>query len=252
MEWYTSAVRSGLAAAFGTAARLRRGRPFHPSGLIFDAHLRLDGAPNRWGAAFLDQRMDLRGVARLSRSIGVPAPLPDILGVAFRFQHDDATADLLLATTGRTTLGRRLLRPTTQWTGLYTSLFPYQADGRRLLLGALLHSPTPLPAALDAVAQAVESGPILLELLVAAPSGPWQLFGQVELTPPAMTDRDRPMRFNPLQHPIPALHPAGWVSEVRSAAYVAAQRVPDPADKVAASDRSRKERHLEHTPVRTP
>jgi hypothetical protein len=153
MEWYTSAVRSALAATFGTAARLRRGRPFHPSGLIFDAHLRLHGAPNRWGAAFLDQRIDLRGVARLSRSIGVPAPLPDILGLAFRWQDDDATADLLLATTGRTTLGRRLLRPTTQWTGLYTSLFPYQADGRRLLLGALLHTPTPLPAALDAVAR---------------------------------------------------------------------------------------------------
>jgi hypothetical protein len=39
------------------------------------------------------------------------------------------------------------------------------------------------------------------------------------------------MRFNPLRHPIPDLRPAGWLNEVRDAAYVAAQRVPDPVDK---------------------
>ncbi|HUR07193.1 MAG TPA: hypothetical protein VM347_31925 [Nonomuraea sp.] len=224
----TSLVRSGLAAFFNTAARLRRGRPLHPSGLVVDAHLRLHGTPRPWGAPFLDQRMDLRGIARLSRSTGVPPPLPDILGIAVRWQQNDATADLLLATTGHTTLGRRLLRPATRWTGMYTSLFPYQAN-QRLLLGALLHTSTPLPATFDALARSVEHGPLVLELLVAAPSGPWQLFGQIELTGPAMPDC--PMRFNPLQHPIPGLRPAGWLNEVRGAAYEAAQHVPDQSEK---------------------
>ncbi|NBE97743.1 hypothetical protein FE391_28795 [Nonomuraea sp. KC401] len=231
MEWCTSFVRSGLAATFGTAARLRRGRPLHRSGLILEARLRLHGTPRPWGARFLDQPLDLRGIARLSRSTGVPPPLPDILGLAFRWQQDDATADLLLATTGHTALGRRALRPATRWTGMYGSLFPYQGGERRLLLGALFHTPARLPATIDALEQAVEYGPLRAELLAAAPRGPWTLFGQVELSGPAIGDADMPTRFNPLRRPIPGLRPAGWLNEVRDAAYVAAQQTPDPADK---------------------
>ncbi|GAA2212009.1 hypothetical protein GCM10009850_074710 [Nonomuraea monospora] len=223
---WTSLTRSGLAAAFGTAARLRRGRPLHASGIVLDAHLRLHGTPQPWGTPFLDQRMDLHGVARLSRSVGVPWPLPDVLGIALRWQQDATTAELLLATTGHTTLGRRVLRPATRWTGMYSSLFPYQRGERRLLLGALLHTPAALPATLEALAAAVEDGPLVLELLAAAPSGPWQLLGQVHLTGPATADADHPTRFDPLRRPIPGLRPASWLNEVRDAAYVAAQQVP--------------------------
>ncbi|QYC42225.1 hypothetical protein Nocox_23105 [Nonomuraea coxensis DSM 45129] len=223
----TSLTRSGLAAAFGAAARLRHGRPLHPSGLVLDAHLRLHGTPEPWGVPFLDRRMDLRGIARLSRSVGVPPPLPDILGLALRWRQDDTTADLLLATTGRTPLGRRLLRPATRWTGLYSSLFPYGAGERRVLLGALLHTPVRLPATVDALAQVVEHGPLVVALLAAAPSGPWRPFGQVRLSAPASTDAEHPTRFNPLRHPIPGLPPASWLNEVRDAAYVSAQQVPD-------------------------
>ncbi|MEW9552946.1 hypothetical protein [Nonomuraea sp. NPDC050783] len=224
---WTSLVRSGLAATFGAAAHLRQGRPLHPSGLVLDARLRLHGTPRPWGTPFLDRPAELRGVARLSRSVGVPWPLPDILGIAFRWQQEGTSADLLLATTGRTVLGRRLLRPATRWTGLYTSLFPYRAGERRLLLGALLHTPDRLPATFGALARAAEDGPLVLELLAAAPSGPWELLGQVHLTAPAAPDEDRPMRFNPLRHPIPGLPPASWLNEVRDGAYAAAQQVPD-------------------------
>ncbi|AQZ63730.1 hypothetical protein BKM31_21720 [[Actinomadura] parvosata subsp. kistnae] len=220
---WTRLARSALAATFGTAARLRHGRPLHPSGLVLDAHLRLHGTARRWGAAFLDERVDLRGTARLSRSVGVPWPVPDILGIALRWRQDDTTADLLLATTGRSPAGRRLLRPATRWTGLYTSLFPYESDGGRLLLGALLHTPAALPATPGALAGAAGHGPLVLELLVAEPSGPWHLLGQAHLTGPATPDAERPMRFNPLRHPIPGVRPAGWPNDVRDAAYVAAQ-----------------------------
>ncbi|MEU6798395.1 hypothetical protein ABZ907_42430 [Nonomuraea wenchangensis] len=224
---WTSLTRSGLAAAFGAAARLRHGRPLHASGLVLDAHLRLHGTPERWGVPFLDQRMDLPGIARLSRSVGVPPPFPDILGLALRWDQDDTSADLLLATTGRTALGRRLLRPATRWTGLYSSLFPYQAGERRVLLGALLHTPERLPATLDALAQVVEHGPLTAALLAAAPSGPWRPFGQVRLSAPVLTDADLPTRFNPLRHPIAGLPPASWLNDVRDAAYASAQQVPD-------------------------
>ncbi|MFF0770651.1 hypothetical protein ACFYUK_17325 [Nonomuraea wenchangensis] len=228
---WTSLTRSGLAAAFGAAARLRHGRPVHASGLVLDAHLCLHGTPEPWGVPFLDQRMDLPGIARLSRSVGVPPPLPDILGLALRWDQDDTTADLLLATSGRTALGRRLLRPATRWTGLYSSLFPYQAGERWVLLGALLHTPVRLPATLDALAQVVEHGPLTVALLAAAPSGPWRPFGQVRLSAPVLTDADLPTRFNPLRHPIAGLPPASWLNDVRDAAYASAQQVPDLPEK---------------------
>ncbi|TDE58644.1 hypothetical protein E1295_05270 [Nonomuraea mesophila] len=231
MRWCTSLVRSGLAVTFGAAARLRRGRPLHPSGLILRARLRLHGTPRPWGARFLDQPLTLQGIARLSRSTGVPPPLPDILGLALRWEQEGETADLLLATTGHTALGRRVLRPSTRWTGMYGSLFPYQVGERRLLLGALLHLPAGLPATIDALARAVEHGPLRAELLAAGPGGPWSLFGQVELSGPAAGDAELPTRFSPLRRPIPGLRPAGWLNEVRDAAYVAAQRTPDPADR---------------------
>ncbi|WP_049563192.1 hypothetical protein [Nonomuraea sp. SBT364] len=222
----TSVVRSGLAATFDLAARLRRGRPLHPAGLVLDARLRLHGTGREWGADFLDRRMDLAGIARLSRSVGLPPPVPDILGIALRWEQAAATPELLLAGTGHTVLGRRLLRPATAWApGVYGSLFPYEVGGRRVLLGALPRAGRRLPARFDVLADAVVGGPLLFDLLVAAPSGPWRVFGQVELTGPARTDAERPTRFNPVRHPIPGLRPAGWLSDVRGAAYVGAQRV---------------------------
>ncbi|MFI7614378.1 hypothetical protein ACIBP6_24395 [Nonomuraea terrae] len=229
---WTPATRAALAASFGAAARLRRGRPFHPAGVLFEARLRLHGTPQPWGAPFLDHRMDVYGFARFSRSLGLPPPLPDILGLALRWHQEDATADLLLATTGHTPLGRRLLRPATRWTGMYTSLFPYEVAGRRLVLGALLQRERPLPATFDALVRAADEGPLLLDLAAAAPSGPWRLFGQIELTAPPMTDTDLPTRFNPLLRQVPGLRPAGWLNEVRDAAYEAAQRVPDRQKKI--------------------
>ncbi|MFI6790462.1 hypothetical protein ACIBG4_24360 [Nonomuraea sp. NPDC050383] len=231
----TTTTGAALAAGFRLAAGLRRGRPLHPHGLLFDAELHLHGdAARTWGSPFLDERLELRGIARLSRSAGLPPPLPDILGIALRWRQADADAELLLATTGHTTPGRRLLRPATRWApGLYSSLFPYETrgagdgGGRRVLLGALPRVERPLPARFDALAAAVAKEPLVLDLLVAAPAGPWHLFGLVKLVPPAMADADVPTRFDPTRHPVPGLSPAGRLQELRRPAYTAAQQVPD-------------------------
>lgn len=224
----TTAAGTALGAVSNAAAHLRRGRPLHPAGLLFDAELRLHGTGRAWGSPFLDERTTLRGTARLSRSAGLPPPLPDILGVALRWEQADLQPELLLATTGHTVLGRRLLRPATRWApGMYGSLFPYEAGGRRVLLGALPQADRPLPARFDVLAREVERAPFLLDLLVATPSGPWQIFGQVRLRPPARPDAAAPTRFNPLRHPVPGLRPAGWLQRVRGFAYDAAQRVPE-------------------------
>ncbi|MEU9831940.1 hypothetical protein AB0D67_10425 [Streptosporangium sp. NPDC048047] len=83
------------------------------------------------------------------------------------------------------------------------------------------------PARLGALARVAAARPLVFDLVVASPAGPWERFGVLELTGPARTDADEPVRFDPLGHPIPGLSPAGWIRRVREGAYAAAQRVPD-------------------------
>lgn len=189
------------------------------------------------GVAFLDEPATLTGLARLSRAAGFPRPLPDILGLAVRWPvpahgspgpGDDDVCDLLLATTGHTVLGRRLLRPARRWApGLYGSLLPYAAGSRRVLLGAVARSSWSVPANLGALARTVKGGPLLFDLAVASPRGPWRRFGLLELTGPALPDSAEPVRFDPVRHPIPGLEPAGVFQRLRGPIYTAAQQVPD-------------------------
>ncbi|NDU79717.1 phosphodiesterase, partial [Actinomadura sp. DSM 109109] len=78
----------------------------HPEGLVFDAALVLRGTSCYWGVPFLDDRTELRGEVRLSRAVGQP-PTGDA--------EVPSSPELLLATTGRTRLGRHLLRPARHW-----------------------------------------------------------------------------------------------------------------------------------------
>ncbi|MEU9018382.1 DUF1990 family protein [Actinomadura sp. NPDC048394] len=214
---------AALARTFTALAKARGGRPLHPRGVVLDAVLRLSGTSRFWGVPLLDDAVELRGLARLSRSIGLPAPYPDVLGLALRWRQpsedgDPATAELLLATTGHGRAGRHLLRPANHWgPGFYGSLLPYTAGDRYVLLGAFARRAVPADPA--ALARAAGEGPITLDLVVATGLGPWERFGELVLTGPARTDDREPVRFNPVRHPIPGLRPAGPLQQVRGRAY---------------------------------
>jgi hypothetical protein len=226
----TRAVTAAFARPFALAARVRE-RPLHPRGLAFDATLILHGASRYWGVPFLDERAEVPAEVRLSRAVGLPPRLPDILGLALRWTQPsaggDGTVELLLATTGHTPLGRRLLRPTSHWSpALYGSLLAYRAGDRRVLLGAVAHSAEFIPADLTSLAGAVDERPLELALLVATELGPWERFGTLRISGPARGDDNEAMRFNPAQHPIPGLPPAGLLQQVRGPTYAAVQHVP--------------------------
>lgn len=224
-----AAVAQTFAQTFALAARLRGGRPLHPEGLVFDAVLNLHGTSRYWGVPFLDEAGELRGEVRLSRAVGLPPALPDLLGLALRWPQpaagDGATAELLLATTGSSLLGRRLLRPATRWSpAFYGSLLPYRAGDRRVLLGAVAQGAQPVPADLAALADAVDERPLPFHLVVATEFGPWERFGELRLLGPARGD-DREERFNPARHPVRGLPPAGLLQQVRGPTYAKVQEV---------------------------
>jgi hypothetical protein len=242
----TRALTKVFTQSFSMAARLRGGRPLSPSGLVFDATLRLHGTSRFWGVSLLDDTAELRGVARLSRAVGLPPPLPGVLGLALRWEQpagtasgfgDDAPVDgepalveLLLATTGHSVLGRHLLRPATRWSpAFYGSLLPYAAGDRHILLGAVARRAGSVPADETALARAVDERPMLLELVMATEFGPWERFGELSLTGPARSDESEPMRFNPAWHSIPGLPAAGPLQQVRGPTYAVVQQVDSSA-----------------------
>ncbi|MDL4819823.1 DUF1990 family protein [Actinomadura opuntiae] len=226
-RYLTEMAAAVSARSFTALARVRGGRPLHPRGLVLDAALRLSGTSHFWGVPLLDETVELRGVARLSRSVGLPPPLPDILGLALRWRQPEdggAPSELLLATTGHGRLTRHLLRPAVRWgPGFYGSLAPYAAGDRHVLLGAVARRP--VPSGLGALARAAAERPIALDLVVTTELGRWERFGELILTGPGRTDDREPVRFNPARHPIPGLRPAGPLQQVRKRTYDAVQHV---------------------------
>jgi hypothetical protein len=160
-------------------------------------------------------------LVRLSRSAGLPAPWPDVAGLAVRVPLAGGThADLLMSSAWDHPVGRYLLRPTRRRAAHATTLFPLRSPTGPLLLGAL-------PADPDGRR---------LELRVARPGGPWREFGQLRTSPNRGADQvadgaddeaDLPpqdLRFDAVRHPLPGLPSYGWAVRLREPAYAAARR----------------------------
>jgi hypothetical protein len=248
----TRAVTAAFARPFALAARVRD-RPLHPRGVVFDATLVLRGSSRYWGVPFLDERAELAAEVRLSRAIGLPPQLPDLLGLALRWTQPPAadaeagaeaggTAELLLATTGHTPIGRRLLRPSSHWSpAFYGSLLAYRAGDRRILLGAVGDPARFIPADLASLAYSVDYRPLELDLVVATETGRWERFGGLRILGPGRGDNET-MRFNPAENPIPDLPPAGLLQQVRGPTYAAVQHVPHRTRDLRSAERRRPER----------
>lgn len=118
-----------VAALFGALAALRGRRALHPRGRTFSAGLAVppsDDLPAAWRA--LD---GAAAVVRFSRGAGLPAPLPDVLGIAVRV----GAQDLLFSSSSRRSVLRRLPLPARGPRGRwFSSLAPYTMGAARVLL----------------------------------------------------------------------------------------------------------------------
>jgi hypothetical protein len=155
-------VAPAVSAAVRVASLVRGSRVIHGKGRTVAGRLQVLGGS--YGAQLLDTPDEYDAVVRLSRSVGLPAPLPDVHGLAIRIPDAYGTGrhqDLLLDSTASAPFLRRWPLPRRR-PRVYSSLHSFDIGGRRRLLGARWNGDE-------------------LELLTATPHRPWEVFGRLVL-----------------------------------------------------------------------
>jgi hypothetical protein len=206
-----SAARAGGATLAGVIRALSAVRstakPLHPRGEIVSGTLTRLGLEQPTGVAWLDEPGEEDVLLRWSRAIGVPAPAPDIHGLAVRVDLGQGHGDLLFATTGWAPPTRMLLVPRLSMQRPMTTLLPYATPDGAVVLG-------------------VRPGAEVTELYVATPLGAWRRFAELRETGGPGTDE--PIRFDPVVNQIPGLRVPRWVSRLREPSYDTARHASHP------------------------
>jgi hypothetical protein len=214
-----------VAVPLGALARWRRGKPMHPRGAVFDAVLERSGTPPGeppWGVPWLDEPGSDTAVVRMSRGAGLPAPMPDLLGLALRLPRAGADpVDVLLTTTGRGPLGRLVPVPRRDTAALYSSIMAYRSDAGSVRLAALPEDDG-VPSDPAPLAGAVAAGGLVFTLAAAHGMGAWRPFARLTLTGPA-APLDPDVRFDAVRNPPPGLVADGPMARFRAPAYATAQ-----------------------------
>ncbi|QUW18034.1 hypothetical protein [Agrococcus sp. Marseille-Q4369] len=216
----TGVAGRALGAAFATLAVVRRPHPVHPHGVVLHGEIRRTGSPIPTGIAWIDEAAGpLPVIARASRSAGVPAPLPDVIGLAVRFDGPEGPADIELASTGVGWPWRFVLRAHRSPSRAHLhAILPYRAPTGPVLLAARTIAPADLPPYPDALADRLAAEPWRLELLVARPRGAWRPFGELELrrSPGPL---DPLLRFDAGRRLLPGAREYEWAHRLRQPAY---------------------------------
>ncbi len=177
-----SLPRAVTASALALGTAVRGARVFHPRGDAFTATVEVDGG-GAWGARVLDEAGRHDVVVRLSRGVGLPEPLPDIVGLAIRFDgrgRDGGPLDVLVNTAGGPPVLRHVFLPAPLGR-TFSSVLPYRTgSGRRLLIGAR-----------------DEGTGRSWELLAASLTGTWTRWGRLALGAPLPAEVSEELRFRP-------------------------------------------------------
>jgi hypothetical protein len=220
----------GLGLALAALAAVRRGKAVHPHGAVYEAELvvpagtdwlsgtTLFGSPGRYAA-----------VMRFSRSLGLPRPLPDLLGVSVRVLDaygQGRHQDLLVVTSVDAPVAHHFFVPASDVQQRpYSSSLPYRTGERRLLIGVLPRPDTPRPEGgneLERLEAAASTGALVFDLAVAEMWGRFRPIAELRVGHPLPPAADA-LRFNPWNCG-GGLEPAGFLNRLRDHAYPLSQR----------------------------
>lgn len=226
-----------LRAAFAVIMLVRRPRPIHSRGLVLRGELAWSAAAHSSGIRWIDDARAGTGAdgagtvpvaARLSRSVGLPFALPDVIGLALRVPAADGDADVEFASTGTGVPGRFLLAPRRAPTrAAFSTVIPYRTPAGPVLLGAQSATAEMLPTELGELAERLRSRPWRLRLFFASPTGLWHPFADLTLRTADDQD-DSALRFDPVIRPLPGTTSYRWARLARQPSYRQAQGRPLP------------------------
>ncbi|WP_341267095.1 hypothetical protein [Gordonia malaquae] len=199
-------------------ARLRHGRALHRDGLT------------RVGASLVDTDDLPIGpgpvTVRVSKGIGTPGGLPDLVGIAIRFEPEAHLVaggagrwDLLMTGDLRRIAGVEVPVPAHNWSGITVSpLTRFQYRGSTWRLSGLLDTP-PSSSGLDIgeLADILATDNAVVTLTASRDGGPWQSLGTVEFG--AVREEDD-VTFDPTDTLPRGVDPVpDWLNRLRRSAY---------------------------------
>lgn len=253
----SSLAGQAFGLVFRALKRVRPARPIHPRGVALKGVVQIRDLPGgerdhnasaRSGIDWIDKPGQHIANARFSRSVGIPAPFPDILGLALRLPDGLRPADVLFATTGLSVPGRFVLFPHRNLNkAAFTTLMPYRgALGPVLLALETIQAPEGARSADTerALEHSLAGAEWVLALSFARPGGPWQRFGTLTLkAEEGPTDTDS--RFDPVRNVLPGAETYGWARRLRERSYAVAQSRTDcslPTEELRLPHRSSKKK----------
>lgn len=226
----TALVHEPAERVFAGLARLRRAKAFHPRGTVARGVLRLDDPASTLGSVLGVGERPVE--ARLSRGIGLPEHLPDILGLALRVPSDAGPVDLLMTSVAPGRLGAFVLLPSPRWTARrFSTLLPYVGPVGSVVIGAEAVHDHASTAALDEARAAIAGGGLELHVLEHPRHGGWRIVGRVRLDQHATMAPDG---FDPVLNAHPRLRLARGLTTLRAAAYAGSRRGRGRGDQVIA------------------
>jgi hypothetical protein len=226
----SDAVGWAVSGVLAVVAAVRRGKAVHPHGAVHRATLRVPGDPAAPSAAqLLSEPGEHAAVVRFSRSVGLPRPLPDLLGMSIRVLDAYGAGrhqDLLLVTSVDLPLVHHLFVPAGDVQArIYSSSLPFSAGEERFLIGALPRSNSPRPQGgdeLDRLARAAATGELRFDLAVARLEGRFRPIAELQVGERLSPELDA-LRFNPFNCG-GGLRPSGMFNRWRAGAYPLSQR----------------------------
>jgi hypothetical protein len=244
------AVGYAAGIPFAIAAAARGGKAVHPHGAVHEATIVIAGGdPAPRAATLLREPGEHRALVRFSRSLGLPRPLPDLLGMSIRMPDVHGPGrhqDFMLVTSADLPVVHHGFLPAADvWQRPYSSSLPYRSGGERFIVGALPDPDGPRPDGEHELARldkAARTGELRFALAVAAPMGRFRPVGEIRVGARLPDELDA-IQMNPFNCG-GGLEPAGFLNRLRDYAYPLSQagwriRQGVPADASRSSDSSK-------------
>jgi hypothetical protein len=218
-----------VGSAFKAASVLRGAKSLHPYGVVYEAALAVDGDAGVPPAKLFRTPGTSSALVRFSASLGLPRPLPDLLGMSLRVidaYGPGCHQDLLMVSSADRPIAHHVFLPADDVQRRpYSSSLPYRAGGELFLVGALPRADSPRPAGsgmYERLEAAAQTGKLAFDLAVAPLMGRFRPVGRLHVGKRLAPQMDA-LRFNPLNTG-GGLRPAGDpLNRLRPYAYSRSQ-----------------------------